>query len=81
MKITHIVEGSRPQKPKPYNSNPVAKNIDKFNNIIRKFSEESQFILVTHNKRTMSTTDIIYGVTMLEAGVSRLVPVDLRSLA
>ena len=31
MKITHIVEGSRPQKPKPYNSNPVAKNIDKFN--------------------------------------------------
>lgn len=55
-------------------------NIDKFNNIIRKFSAESQFILVTHNKRTMSTTDIIYGVTMLEAGVSRLVPVDLRSL-
>lgn len=31
MKITHIVEGNRPQKPKPYNSNPVAKNIDKFN--------------------------------------------------
>ena len=31
MKISHIVEGNRPQKPKPYNSNPVAKNIDKFN--------------------------------------------------
>lgn len=55
-------------------------NIDKFNNIIRQFSNESQFILVTHNKRTMSTTDIIYGVTMQEAGVSKLVPVDLRSL-
>lgn len=55
-------------------------NIDKFNNIIRKFSKESQFIIVTHNKRTMSSTDIIYGVTMLEQGVSRLVPVDLRSL-
>lgn len=56
-------------------------NIDKFNNIIRKFSKESQFIIVTHNKRTMSSTDIIYGVTMMEQGVSRLVPVDLRSLA
>ena len=56
-------------------------NIDKFNNIIREFSNESQFIIVTHNKRTMSSTDIIYGVTMLEQGVSRVVPVDLRSLA
>jgi len=55
-------------------------NIDKFNKIIRKFSSESQFIIVTHNKRTMSTTDIIYGVTMQETGVSRLVPVDLRNL-
>ena len=55
-------------------------NIDKFNKIIRKFSGESQFIIVTHNKRTMSTTDIIYGVTMQETGVSRLVPVDLRNL-
>lgn len=55
-------------------------NIDKFNNIIRKFSADSQFILVTHNKRTMSTTDVIYGVTMQETGVSKLVPVDLRSL-
>ncbi len=56
-------------------------NIDKFNNIIRKFSGESQFIIVTHNKRTMSSTDVIYGITMIEQGVSRLVPVDLRELA
>jgi chromosome segregation protein len=56
-------------------------NIDKFNNIIRKFAGESQFIIVTHNKRTMSSTDVIYGITMIEQGVSRLVPVDLRSLA
>jgi chromosome segregation protein len=55
-------------------------NIDKFNNIIREFSGESQFIIVTHNKRTMSSTDIIYGITMVEQGVSRLVPVDLRAL-
>jgi chromosome segregation protein len=56
-------------------------NIDKFNQIIQKFSTESQFIIVTHNKRTMASTDIIYGITMIEAGVSRVVPVDLRELA
>ncbi len=55
-------------------------NIDKFNNIIQNFSKESQFIIVTHNKRTMASTDIIYGITMIEAGVSRVVPVDLREL-
>ena len=55
-------------------------NIDKFNSIIRKFSEESQFIIVTHNKRTMASTDIIYGITMVEQGVSKVVPVDLREL-
>jgi chromosome segregation protein len=56
-------------------------NIDKFNNIIQTFSKESQFIIVTHNKRTMASTDIIYGITMIEAGISRVVPVDLRELA
>jgi len=56
-------------------------NIDKFNSIIRKFSGESQFIIVTHNKRTMASTDIIYGITMIEQGISRVVPVDLRELA
>ncbi len=53
-------------------------NIDKFNNIIRTFSKDSQFIIVTHNKRTMASTDIIYGITMIEQGVSRVIPVDLR---
>jgi chromosome segregation protein len=56
-------------------------NIDKFNQIIQQFSGESQFIIVTHNKRTMASTDIIYGITMIEAGISRVVPVDLRELA
>ncbi len=56
-------------------------NIDKFNNIIRKFSVDSQFIVVSHNKRTIASTDVIYGVTMVEQGVSRVVPVDLRELA
>ena len=56
-------------------------NIDKFNNIIRDFSKESQFIIVTHNKRTMTSTDIIYGITMVEQGVSRVIPVDIRELS
>ena len=56
-------------------------NIDKFNTIIRTFSKDSQFVIVTHNKRTMTTTDVIYGITMVEKGISRVVPVDLRELA
>ena len=56
-------------------------NIDKFNKIIRKFSNESQFIIVTHNKRTIASTDVVYGVTMVEQGVSRLVSVYLREVA
>src|SRR5690606_11067035 len=55
-------------------------NVGKFTNIIRKFSQTSQFIVVTHNKQTMAAVDVIYGVTMQEAGVSKLVPVDFRSL-
>ncbi len=55
-------------------------NIGKFTQMIRKFSKESQFIIVTHNKMTMATVDVIYGVTMQEAGVSKLVPVDFRGL-
>ena len=55
-------------------------NIDKFNKIINKFSNSSQFIIVTHNKRTMNNADIIYGITMPEQGVSKVVPVDLRKL-
>ena len=56
-------------------------NIDKFNTIIRNFSKDSQFVIVTHNKRTMASTDVIYGITMVEKGISRVVPVDLRELA
>lgn len=55
-------------------------NVAKFTGMIRQFSKESQFIIVTHNKSTMSAVDIIYGVTMQEAGVSKLVAVDFRSI-
>ena len=55
-------------------------NIDKFNSIINRFSGESQFIIVTHNKRTMAATDVVYGITMKEQGVSSVIPVDFRDL-
>ena len=53
-------------------------NINKFNKIIKKFSKDSQFIIVTHNKLTMAAVDTIYGVYMAEQGVSGVSPVDFR---
>ncbi len=50
-------------------------NIDRFNELIRSMTEHSQFILITHNKRTMELADLLYGVTMEERGVSKLVSV------
>lgn len=54
-------------------------NIQKFNKIIKKFSGQSQFIVVTHNKLTMAEVDILYGVYMQEQGVSGLSAVDFRN--
>lgn len=56
-------------------------NVGKFTNMIKQFSDNSQFIIVTHNKMTMAAVDVIYGVTMQEPGVSKLVAVDFRSLS
>jgi chromosome segregation protein len=55
-------------------------NIRKFNKIIKKFSKDSQFIIVTHNKSTMAEVDVLYGVYMQDMGVSEVTPVDFRSL-
>ncbi|MCZ2101672.1 MAG: chromosome segregation protein SMC [Chitinophagales bacterium] len=54
-------------------------NIQKFNKIIQRFSKESQFIIVTHNKSTMAEVNILYGVYMSEPGVSAVSSVDFRS--
>ncbi|MBN8249035.1 MAG: hypothetical protein J0L84_16525, partial [Verrucomicrobia bacterium] len=43
--------------------------------VLQRFAETSQFIIITHNKRTISMADILYGVTMQERGVSRIVSV------
>jgi chromosome segregation protein len=50
-------------------------NIDRFVRLLRDFSEKTQFIVVTHNKKTMEVADCLYGVTMEEPGVSKLVSV------
>ncbi|MCZ6636451.1 MAG: chromosome segregation protein SMC [bacterium] len=54
-------------------------NVDRFVRVVRQFSEHSQFIVVTHNKRTMECADCLHGVTMEEPGVSKLVSVRMGS--
>ena len=56
-------------------------NVGRYNDIVKEMSRTSQFILITHNKRTMEMVDTLYGVTMQEPGVSRLVSVRLSDRA
>ncbi|MEO5931564.1 MAG: chromosome segregation protein SMC [Candidatus Kapaibacterium sp.] len=56
-------------------------NIDRFVQLVRRFSKETQFIIVTHNKRTMSAADTMYGVTQEEDGVSKIVSVRFTESA
>ncbi len=53
-------------------------NISRFAEAVRRMTDRSQFIIITHAKRTMETTDVLYGVTMEQPGVSKLVSVQLR---
>lgn len=53
-------------------------NVDRFLTLIKKFTVETQFIVVTHNKRTMAAADALYGVTQEEDGVSKIVSVRLK---
>lgn len=54
-------------------------NLGRFNRMIRKFSEKTQFILITHNERTMETVDTLYGVTMQEPGVTTIVETRFKN--
>ncbi|MBI2360623.1 MAG: AAA family ATPase, partial [Deltaproteobacteria bacterium] len=53
-------------------------NIDRFNELVREMSETSQFVLVTHNKRTMQSAQVLYGITMEEPGISKVVSVRMN---
>ncbi|KQL54661.1 chromosome segregation protein SMC [Heyndrickxia shackletonii] len=53
-------------------------NVFRFSKYLKKFSEETQFIVITHRKGTMEEADVLYGITMQESGVSKLVSVRLE---
>ena len=56
-------------------------NIGRFNQLIRDMAERTQFIVITHNRRTMEVADTLYGITMEQPGVSKVVAVRLREAA
>ncbi|MBR4633216.1 MAG: chromosome segregation protein SMC [Elusimicrobia bacterium] len=53
-------------------------NVGRYNNIIRDFAQKTQFMVVTHNKRTMEMADTLYGVTMEQQGVSKIISVRMN---
>jgi chromosome segregation protein len=53
-------------------------NINRFVRVLQRFLEHSQFIIITHHKRTIGMADVLYGVTMQEQGVSRIVSVKFH---
>jgi len=55
-------------------------NIERFNDILREFSETSQILIVTHNRATMEHADFIYGITMEEIGVSTVLSIDVDKI-
>lgn len=56
-------------------------NVERFADVVKEFAERSQMIVITHNKATMEAADILYGVTMQEPGISKLVSVKLSEVA
>jgi chromosome segregation protein len=53
-------------------------NVGRFNEMVTELSADSQFILITHNKRTIEVANVLYGVTMERKGVSKLVSVEVH---
>ncbi|MCK5832619.1 chromosome segregation protein SMC [bacterium] len=56
-------------------------NVNRFLRLIRRFAQDTQFILITHNKKTMEATDFLYGITMQEHGISKAISLKLADLA
>ena len=56
-------------------------NIDRFVEVLKQFMQSTQFIVITHSKRTMTCSDTMYGVTMQESGVSKRVSVRFEDVS
>ena len=54
-------------------------NVGRFIRMVKEFSANTQFIVITHNKRTMEMADVLYGVTMAQLGVSTLISMKLET--
>jgi chromosome segregation protein len=56
-------------------------NVDRFAAVVREFKERTQFVMITHSKRSMAAADVLYGVTMEESGVSKRLSVKFEDVA
>jgi chromosome segregation protein len=54
-------------------------NVDRFSRLFQEFTNTSQFIVITHNKRTIANANVMYGITMIESGISRIVSVKFAA--
>lgn len=55
-------------------------NVVRYSKYLKKFSEKTQFIVITHRKGTMEGADVLYGITMQESGVSKLISVKIAEV-
>ena len=56
------------------------RNVERFASYLRNFSSKTQFLIITHRRGTMEAADVLYGVTMVEQGVSRILHLDLNQM-
>ena len=71
--LLRTLRNQRPQAPRLDDA-----NIGRFTHLVRDMSQHSQFIVITHNKRTMQAADVLYGVTMEEPGISKVISVAMH---
>ena len=75
-----LSDGSKPNP--PGDSRPLDDaNVERYAKLLKQLAEKTQLLFITHNKITMEVADILVGVTMAEAGVSRLIAVDVAEAA